>query len=488
MDGHTYQQNGAWNTMTDQSIPPRDSAFRLQICILLIIAFILAACAQPNERVSEVSPVLVTDNPSPTSPQPAASATTESQPEPSATNLPTPVPATATLPPPATVTPTSPSPATATASPIPPTLTPTQEQPTPVPTLARTLSLQSPRLQGDDVLLLQQRLVELGYTEVGTPDGIFGQMTQSAVVRFQTEAGLTADGVVGPMTWAALWNQTVSTVPTPTSVYAVSQMVHTQYDEIKFIGFGDDHLWLAAPGDRLVKIDPVTGKKVGEYKFGCQVCFGMCELIDATKDGDNFWAVQYGGTKEQDCNADNPWEYIGFTLRKTDPESGPDKMINVSNYFLGVEPPYVTGLAAYGDTIWLGVGTAIIVIDADRSGDEDLTVLKTIYPGIQVNALLNADDTIWAAGESLVAIDPDTYRVTSIYPLTAEALAFDGEKIWGSSWNDQWVRSIDPKTRQLGTPISLSDIEYPPIALAFDGENLWVAFEWMSDLAVIPIK
>lgn len=35
-------------------------------------------------------------------------------------------------------------------------------------------------------------------------DGIFGQRTYNAVVAFQRQQGLVADGIVGPLTWAAL--------------------------------------------------------------------------------------------------------------------------------------------------------------------------------------------------------------------------------------------------------------------------------------------
>jgi murein L,D-transpeptidase YcbB/YkuD len=57
---------------------------------------------------------------------------------------------------------------------------------------------------GSDVKRLQRIFVvrkELDYTGI---DGAFGAQTQSAVEQFQSDAGLTADGIVGPLTWAAL--------------------------------------------------------------------------------------------------------------------------------------------------------------------------------------------------------------------------------------------------------------------------------------------
>lgn len=69
-----------------------------------------------------------------------------------------------------------------------------------LPAQADTLSTGS---RGERVALIQQRLKEWGdYT--GEVDGIFGRGTYEAVVRFQRRNGLSADGVVGAKTAAAL--------------------------------------------------------------------------------------------------------------------------------------------------------------------------------------------------------------------------------------------------------------------------------------------
>jgi hypothetical protein len=66
-----------------------------------------------------------------------------------------------------------------------------------------TLALQSPRMQGEAVRDLQQRLAKLGF-DAGPADGIFGPQTEQAVREFQEQQGLSVDGVVGPQTWAVL--------------------------------------------------------------------------------------------------------------------------------------------------------------------------------------------------------------------------------------------------------------------------------------------
>ncbi len=57
--------------------------------------------------------------------------------------------------------------------------------------------------RGGEVTQIQQRLQELGY-DPGAADGIYGTKTQNAVIAFQRDSGLAADGIAGKNTLAAL--------------------------------------------------------------------------------------------------------------------------------------------------------------------------------------------------------------------------------------------------------------------------------------------
>jgi g-D-glutamyl-meso-diaminopimelate peptidase len=60
-----------------------------------------------------------------------------------------------------------------------------------------TLTLGS---RGPNVKLIQSLLIRIGYNP-GAIDGIFGPITRSAVIAFQRDSGIVADGIVGPVTW-----------------------------------------------------------------------------------------------------------------------------------------------------------------------------------------------------------------------------------------------------------------------------------------------
>src|SRR5262249_58186946 len=97
-----------------------------------------------------------------------------------------------TTPPPTTTETTATTPTQPTTTPTPP--------PKPVP--APTTNLK-PGDTGSQVETLQRALASLGYSP-GKVDGDYGPTTQAAVEKFQTAAGIKADGIVGPETLKAL--------------------------------------------------------------------------------------------------------------------------------------------------------------------------------------------------------------------------------------------------------------------------------------------
>jgi N-acetylmuramoyl-L-alanine amidase len=58
-------------------------------------------------------------------------------------------------------------------------------------------------MSGDDVVVLQERLLELGF-DPGRPAGVFDEQTERALRRFQREYGLVPDGLCGPATLRSL--------------------------------------------------------------------------------------------------------------------------------------------------------------------------------------------------------------------------------------------------------------------------------------------
>ena len=67
----------------------------------------------------------------------------------------------------------------------------------------RMLYLTSPNLRGEDVTELQTHLSRLGF-DAGRIDGIFGPLTARAVSDFQSNAGLSVDGICSAATATAI--------------------------------------------------------------------------------------------------------------------------------------------------------------------------------------------------------------------------------------------------------------------------------------------
>ena len=112
--------------------------------------------------------------------------------------------------------------------------------------LTRSLKYKFPLMSGEDVLYLQQRLVALGLSVTGRPDGIFGHQTAAAVRAFQSTHNLKVDGVAGPLTWEVLFEAPRKEEPGLDNIKAVLTDLKVPH------GFRGSVVWqLASEGIRI---------------------------------------------------------------------------------------------------------------------------------------------------------------------------------------------------------------------------------------------
>lgn len=85
---------------------------------------------------------------------------------------------------------------------------------------SRYLRLLLPYMEGPDVMHVQERLTELGFYD-GPIDMIYDEEVYEAVKAFQSQYGLTPDGIVGPDTWNAIGLSPDIDYPIPTEGYTI---------------------------------------------------------------------------------------------------------------------------------------------------------------------------------------------------------------------------------------------------------------------------
>ncbi|MCK8824780.1 peptidoglycan DD-metalloendopeptidase family protein [Fuchsiella alkaliacetigena] len=120
--------------------------------------------------------------------------------------------------------------------------------------------------EGADVKELQSKLNELGY-EVGV-DGLFGPQTAAQVKQFQSEYGLSADGIVGSQTLFALKKLTELVehrVQPGESIYILARRYNTSIAEIKDLNKLDSDIIRA--GQKLKIPSPALGGSGGEEVY-----------------------------------------------------------------------------------------------------------------------------------------------------------------------------------------------------------------------------
>lgn len=157
--------------------------------------------------------------------------------------------------------------------------------------------------RGDTVKQIQQKLKRWGYYS-GSVDGIFGSGTKKAVIYFQQKNGLTADGIVGAKTLAALGISAGGTTTTSSSYTSsdTNLLARLIYAEAR----GETYSGKVAVGAVVLNRvkspsfpNTISGVIYQPYAFTC-VSDGQINLspdasaLSAAKDAMNGWDPAYG--------------------------------------------------------------------------------------------------------------------------------------------------------------------------------------------------
>ncbi len=90
------------------------------------------------------------------------------------------------------------------------------------------------RTRGSDVRQLQRKLVDLGYS-ISSIDGVYGQLTEQAVIKFQIDNHLTIDGITGVETINKLKQLSLSDyiVQSGDTLSSIASSFATTVDQLK---------------------------------------------------------------------------------------------------------------------------------------------------------------------------------------------------------------------------------------------------------------
>ncbi len=155
---------------------------------------------------------------------------------------------------------------------------------------------------GQDVITLQYLLnvaAEFNST-IPAPkqDGNFGRETQQSVAAFQTAAGLSPDGIVGPLTWQALYN----------TYLGINQVLPPDIDAgvTEYVVRSGDTLWLLAQRynttvDAIKRLNGLTSDNlsIGQVlRIPTAASSGGSYFEYTVRSGDTLWllAQRYGTT------------------------------------------------------------------------------------------------------------------------------------------------------------------------------------------------
>jgi len=202
--------------------------------------------------------------------------------------------------------------------------------------MAAELHVTSPFMSGPAVLDVQKRLTALGYAP-GALDSAYGPTVAAAVKAFQRDRKLTADGVVGPLTLAALRAKPAKT-PTAQAPAAPSAAAATPRRRLQGRGSLGEQALVEAITHLGVKEKPAGSNKTsfGEW-FGvngvpwCNVFVSYCFQVGGSYTICKGFkgAGAYPGKGSTYVPTTEAWlQAAGFWVGRTEPRPGDIAIFN----------------------------------------------------------------------------------------------------------------------------------------------------------------
>ena len=172
---------------------------------------------------------------------------------------------------------------------------------------------------GEDVLFCKQKLLELGFYGdhiTAVTKKTFGADTLEAVKRFQAQAALTVDGVIGKETWAALIDGTI-TETEPITKDTVSDKAQS-ICALALTRFGDLYVWGASGVTDLsnAKIQAMDEEYARAITFrDHQYEAGIADLMAHDCSGFLSWLMRETGIWDDRKNCDGLWALCDVVAR-----------------------------------------------------------------------------------------------------------------------------------------------------------------------------
>lgn len=170
--------------------------------------------------------------------------------------------------------------------------------------------------RGDEVRRIQTKLKSLGFYS-GAVDGIYGTKTQSAVKKFQSSVGITADGIAGPKTLLYLGldsSQPSSSQYSSSDVYLLAKVIAAE-------ARGESYTGQVAVG--AVILNRVESSSFPDTVSGVVYQKGAFSCVT-----DSNWKVEPTATaKKAAQDAINGWDPSGGALYYYNPAKTSNKWI-----------------------------------------------------------------------------------------------------------------------------------------------------------------